>query len=442
MTRFSPRPILVMLLCAAAVVCHGQEAPEKEDLAVLALSHYEWQIPGGALSLVDEQVEEAFIGLRQFNVIGMRYRLDSEGVDQFIEKIREVNEQNIELPETVRLGQEAFAEADFSLLVDSSLVVVPVMTRYELEKVGEDLFEAQIEVDFTFIDVAEAKTFGNFSVDVAAKAASGREAVQRAADRIAPELVVELRKTPEFQIKTGILEMRGRQVLLEPGANMGVRKGDEYVIVDDTVLSGGHIVSEESGLMIVNDVMEEIAFATLIYSQSQPSLGDQLRQVPRIGLDTGAHARLMVTTTPDADSRVVVDQVVGMIGVRQSISRGFLSHRPVVGIDVPFSIFGPTELPGLIFNIYGGGEINWYLWRFQVVPTAAIGIGASIPTSDTGTFQVSHAGGFVELLVSYLLNHDIKLSATVGFSAWISLSAAGGDTYVGPHFGLGGTYKY
>ena len=442
MVRFSPRHTLVLLFCAAAVVSHGQEGQEKTDLAVLALSHYKWQIPGGALSLVDEQIMEAFIGLRRFNVTGMRYRLDAEGVDQFIDKIRDVNGQNVELPDTVRLGQEAFTAGDFSVLLNSVLVVVPVTTRYELEKVGEDLFEAQLKVDFTFIDVVEAEAFGSLSVEVAAKAASGREAVQRAADSVAPELVIGLRTVPEFRTKTGILVVRGRQVLLESGALMGVRKGDEYAIVDEMVLSSGHVVSEETGLMVVNDVMEEISFATLIYSQNQPSIDEQLREVPRIGLDTGAHARVMVTTTPDAERGVVVNQVVGMIGVRQSISRGFLSYRPIVGIDVPFSIFGPTELPGFIINVYGGGEINWYLWRFQIVPAAAVGVGTSFPTNDSSSLGFSHAGGFVELLVSYLLTRDIKLSATVGFSTWIGLSAAGGDTYVGPHMGLGGTYKY
>ena len=372
----------------------------------------------------------------------MGYRLDTEGVDQFIEKIRELKEQGIDLPETVRLGQEAFTEADFTALANSFIVVVPVMTRYELERVSQDVFESRIEVNFSFINVAEAEAFGYFSVDVGAKAKSGREAVQKAADSIAPGLIFELRNVPEFQLKTGIIEVRGRQVFLEFGSNMGVQKGDEYAIVTDNVLPSGHVISDETGLMVVNDVKEEISIATLVYSQERPSMGDQLREIPRLGFDTGAHGRVMITTARDIEGRTIVDRVVGMIGVRQSISRGFLGYRPIVGIDIPISVFGPTDLPGLIFNIYGGGEINWYLWRFQIVPTAALGVGGSIPTKDTDTFQVSHAGGFAELVVSYLLNRDLKLSATVGFSAWFSLSDAGGDTYLGPHVGIGATYKY
>ena len=63
MIRFYGRCIWLTVLCTVAMTSHGQEISEKEDLAVFALSHYYWQIPGGALSLVDEQIKKAFIGL-------------------------------------------------------------------------------------------------------------------------------------------------------------------------------------------------------------------------------------------------------------------------------------------------------------------------------------------------------------------------------------------
>ncbi|MBT3272681.1 MAG: hypothetical protein HN368_05980 [Spirochaetales bacterium] len=422
---------VLMLLMVVSFVA-AQEISEKQELAIFSLSHYRWQIPGGALALVDEQMKAVFVNLGRFNVVGMTYRLDGDGVDEFIRKIREVKEQNVELPETVRLGQEAFTEADFNKLINSFIVVVPVMTKYGLERGENGEFSSKIEVSFSFINVETAEGFGYFTVEVEGKADSGRQAVEQAAEKISPQLTFELRKIPEFQLKSGIINVQGRQIYLEFGANMGVAVGDEYAIVADTVLPTGHIISEETGLLIVDDVKDELSIATLVYSETKPQIGDQLEEIPRFGFDTGVHIR----------SVLAAEKLVGMIGIRQSISRGFLTYRPVIGIDVPFSVLGTTNLPGLVVNVYGGGEINWYLWRFQVVPTAALGVGGSVPLDEGESFKVSHAGGFIELLVSYLLNRDIKLSAAVGYTGWFRLSTDSGDTYMGPHFGIGATYKY
>ena len=78
---------------------------------------------------------------------------------------------------------------------------------------------------------------------------------------------------------------------------------------------------------------------------------------------------------------------------------------------------------------------------------AAMGIAPAIPISRDQQFQFSHAGGFVELLVSYLLTRDIKLTAAVGYSGWFTLSEDaedGGDfhSYFGPRFGIGAVFKY
>ena len=415
----------------------AQEISEKNDLAVFALSHYQWQIPGGAFSLVDDQIRNVFEGIGRFNVIGMEYRLDTAGIDEFIAKIREVKEQEVSLPETVRLGQEAFTEADFNRLVGSFIVVVPVMTNYTLERLDRSEHEARIEISFNFIDIENAQSIAYFTIAVDARSDASGKAVRLAADRIAPALVYELRTIPEFQLKTGIIDVRGRQVLLEFGANMGVVRGDEYAIVTDKVLPTGHVSSEETGLLVVKEVKEEISSATLIYSDGRPNVGDQLREVPRVGFDTGANLRAIFSSSDFGPTDAVVT-----IGARQSTSRGFLTYRPIIGIDVPFSLLGHHYLPGLIVNIYGGGEIVWYLWRFQLVPTAAIGIGGSVPLREGESFQISHAGGFVELVATYLFERDIKISLSLGYSGWFGLTEISGDSYSGPHVGIGGTYKY
>ncbi len=435
-TGFNRNIIILIAIFLLSTAAYCQEISEKEDVAVFSLSYYQYQIPGGALSLVDEQIRDVFTRIGRFNVIGMEYRLDTTGIDEFIEKIREVKEQSVELPETVRLGQEAFTEADFNKLVGAFIVVVPVMTSYELVQEGRNEYTARIEVSFNFIDVEEARGFGYFVIDVEAAADTPGRAVRFAADRIAPELVFNLRTIPEFQLKTGIIDLRGRQVLLEFGANMGVRPGDEYSIVTDTVLPTGHVSEAETGLLIIKEVQEEVSIATLLYADEKPSIGDQLREVPRFGFDTGAGVRTVFARSPFEPT-----DAVAMIGVRQSITRGFVTYRPLVGIDVPFSLLGHVYLPGLIVNIYGGAELVWYLRRFQFIPTAAVGIGGSVPLREGESFQVSHAG-FVELVASYLFSRDVKVQLSLGYSGWFGLSARSGDSYYGPQIGIGGTYKY
>ena len=415
----------------------AQEISEKKDLAVFSLSYYRWQVPGGALSLVDEQIRRVFTGIGRFNVIGMEYRLDSAGIDEFIAKIKEVKEREVDLPETVRLGQEAFTEADFNRLVGAFIVVVPVMTGYTLERIDRNDYRSWIEVSFNFINVETAEGFGYFTLEVDARADSGGKAVRLAADRVAPELVYKLRAIPEFQLKTGIIDVRGRQVFLEFGANMGVRIGDEYAIVTDMALPTGYVISEETGLLVIREVKEEISIGTLIYSDGRPGIGDQLREVTRFGFDTGAALRTVFARNPYKPT-----DAVAMIGVRQSTSRGYLNYRPLLGIDFPFSLLGQVYLPGLIVNIYAGGEIVWYLRRFQLVPTGAVGIGGSVPLRGEESFQVSHAGGFVEVGGSYLFNRDVRVQLSVGYTGWFGLSQRSGDSYYGPHIGIGGTYKY
>jgi hypothetical protein len=71
-----------------------------------------------------------------------------------------------------------------------------------------------------------------------------------------------------------------------------------------------------------------------------------------------------------------------------------------------------------------------------------VGIGGSVPLQEEESFRVSHAGGFVELVVSYLFGRDVKVQLSLGYTGWFRLSAFSGDSFYGPHIGIGGTYKY
>ncbi|HKK65046.1 MAG TPA: hypothetical protein VJ967_04260, partial [Clostridia bacterium] len=144
---------VVLLIGLLGVMPAGaQEVSEKKDIAVFNLSYSDYSIPSGALGLVDQSIQNVFIDLGRFNVLGMKYRLNSNEIDEFISKIKELKQENVEIPEAVRLGEETFTEADFNKLVGSFIVVVPVVSYYNVYQEGDD-YEAELQTSFTFIKV-------------------------------------------------------------------------------------------------------------------------------------------------------------------------------------------------------------------------------------------------------------------------------------------------
>lgn len=428
MARLVPSILIPYFFLLAVPAAFSQEA--KEELALFSLSHYEFQVPGGALSLVDESIAEVFASYGLYAVAPHAYRIDTDGVEQLAETIRSLEEKAEGPPETIRLGPELVE--DFPALYEASLAVVPVMVGYRNERV-DDRYTANLELTFSFIDIQMGGVSQVVSVAVSGSADTAQGAVQGAADTIADALVSALKNLPEFQIKSGIIDVRGRRVFLSFGKVLGVRPGDEYAIVErDT----GDPV--ETGLIIIDEVKDKISIATLLYSEQELRPDDLVMEIPRSGFDTGAKMRTIILR----------DEIVSSIGVRQSISRGLFSYRPFIGLDIPFAIdLTPgtpkrTDLPGLIFHLYAGGEMNWYLWKFQFVPSVALGIGPSIPVGDGDALRFSHAGGFAEMVTHYMINRNVKLSFALGYSSWFALSPEAGDSYFGPALGFGATYKY
>ena len=437
MSRSSRLFFFIALFAASSCFLTAQVKLENEGLAVFSLSHYSWQVPGGAFSLVDEQIEEIFVRFGRFDVISLAYKLDAAGIERLLSTMQEIGGHEGETEETVRLGQEVFSGADFQTLMGVGVAVVPVTTKYSLERVSQNQFTSRIEVSLTFIDVQKAEVFDSLVVEADARGETARDAVQKAADKIVLGLVPELKGIPEFQLLSGIVSIREPLVYLSFGKNMEVAVGDEYALVAESEAPNGDRVEEETGLLIVNEVRDELSVATLIYTDDTPSLENRLRAVPRLGLDTGAYARTILA----ADIFGSLD-VLGAVGVRQSISRGFMRYRPLLGLEVPFLISGERVFPGLLINVYAGGEINWYLWRLQFVPSMGLGVGGNILFGEGDGFSISHAGGFADMAISYLVGRSVKVSLSVGLTGWFKLSEAAGDSYYGLHFGIGGTFKY
>ncbi len=217
------------------------------------MGYSDWSIPDGALKMVDQSIQNVFIGLNRFKVIGMRYRLKSEDIGAFIDEIKKVKSADVKIPEGVRLGEQIFTEADFNKLAGSFIIVVPVVSYYNV-KTGNGSYAAELETSFTFINAAEGRAMASFSIRTSGTGDTVKDAVRSAVNGIPLQLTYEIRKIPEFQLKTGIIDFMGRDAVIELGRNLGVKLGDEYRLISEIVLPSGRIIQRRTGLLVVKEV--------------------------------------------------------------------------------------------------------------------------------------------------------------------------------------------
>jgi hypothetical protein len=417
----------------------SQEISKRKEIAVFRLNSSDWRVPTSALTRVDEQIKRVFINLGRFDVIGMEYRLQSSSIDQFIRKIREYKGNESEIPEEVRLGREAFTETDFNRLTGSFIVAVPIMDYYSLEYNDDGDVVCQMETSFTFINIQEEKSFAHITVATSGLDEDANDAIQEAANAISGQLSYRIRTIPEFQLKTGIVDVLGWDVVLEFGSNMGVKPGDEYAIIESGVLSSGHQVSEETGLLIVKQVRREVSVAQVIYANNPPMVGDQLKEIPKAGIETDLYVHAIIN--PITPSPMVITP-----GLMFSVTRGFYGLRPVFGLEIPLIWTGINGIP---LNIMLGARYDIYFGRFQLVPMAVGGLVGSFYTvvdeyagEEEEVFHLTHAGFKAMVSLNYLLGKSVRLSLDGGYSYWFSLFPNSWKDYGGITAGLSINFLY
>ena len=419
----------------------GQEISEKKEIAIFSLSYTDWSIPDGALGLVDQSVQNVFINLKRFDIIGMSYRLDAGDISGFIDEIKKVKESNIEVPEAVRLGEQTFTEADFNKLVGSFIIVIPVMSYYEVAADDGGGYTAEIQTSFTFINVEEGKAFASFQVDTTGSDETAKAAVKNAVDAMPIQLSYEVRKIPEFQLKSGILDVNGREILIELGANMGIKPGDEFSLTNTVILPSGHLVEKKVGLLVVKEVNQEVSTAKVFYAKKKPAVGDQLKEIPRMGFESALYVNYISQSDPAKDPILA-------LGIRQIVSRGFYKIRPYVGIEIPLGVDVKGVLLNYFFfpvNTYVGTEMNWYLGRLHITPAVDVALGMLVPIAEEyqDDFVIySSIGGHARLGISYMFSDDIKLFGEAGYAAMLSINEGFFNSYSGLLFGGGVTFKY
>ncbi|TVR93053.1 MAG: hypothetical protein EA428_02795, partial [Spirochaetaceae bacterium] len=281
--------VLFVILAVSSPYLSAQEFSERKQVAVFRLSYYgeprdpvpqsqtyirignifaysrtveseTTEIFQQAVGAIDEQIRSVFINMGRFDVIGLTQRMQESNVNAFVSALRSYREDTLEIPEAVLVGEQAFTEQDFERLVGGFVLVIPSVSFYNLQRRDrEQDYQATIETSFTFVNVEDFSTIGQFFVETSGTDDNAVNAMRRAVNGIPGQLEFRVRSMPIFQIRTGVLEIAGRSVIMEFGQNMGLQRGDEYAVVQRRVTSTGHTTQDETGLLVVEEVREEFS---------------------------------------------------------------------------------------------------------------------------------------------------------------------------------------
>ncbi|MCX7027289.1 MAG: hypothetical protein NT061_07395 [Spirochaetes bacterium] len=432
-TLFALAFLMVGLLGAQPMIS------QKQDVAIFALGYYGWSIPAQALASIDGEIQKVFADLGRFTVLGVSQRLSSGGLERFIDTMKQAKQANFVMPEKYQFGEAFLTQAEFNKLVGAFIVVAPVVVEFNSFYNSKNVqWETSIKTNVTFIDVAA----GGSVLAMKTVSTSGTDkqnqfkSISSAISSIPGQLQYEVRSIPEFQINTRILTADGSTVKLQLGDNMGIKKGDEYAVIQKRTVEGFDD-SKEAGLIVVKEVGQEVSSAQVLYSSIPLGKDAQLREIPRQGVDFD----LYIHSIGGSDATVAP-------GFKATASRGFYSFRPFVAAQVPLGLMRGFLSYGVeIFpvNVLLGGEMVLNMGRLSVAPSAALGVSYYHVTSSwvtTDTNFLSHVGAQVGGRVAYLFNRNMRAFVDLGYETWIAVANTWGNTgYGGVMFGAGVAFK-
>jgi len=434
--------LLVFMIVLSVSVSAQPTVSKKQDIAIFALGYYGWNIPAQALGSIDNEIQKVFADLGRFTIVGVSQRLSTGGLDQFIDIVKSAKQANFVMPEKFQFGEAFLTEAEFNKLVGSFFVIVPVITEFNSFYNMKNLqYETSLKTSITFIDVAS----GGSVVAIKFITTSGTDksnqykSMSVAIESIASQLEYEIRSIPQFQISTKILSAKGSKVVFQLGSDMGLKKGDEYAIIQNDTIEGFDN-SREAGLVVVTDVGPEVSTGEVLYSSIKPSKNTQLREIPRFGTDLDLYVHNISGDVPTL-----------LPGLRVAGLRGLFKFKPYMAFQVPVGLISSYLFWGIIpldiipVNVVIGGEYQLIKGRFAFAPYTGVGISYIHVTTagvSTDTDFLSHVGVQAFARLSYLFNRNMKLFVDAGFEEWIAISDFWGNaSYGGISVGAGLTFK-
>ncbi|MBL8968672.1 MAG: hypothetical protein JNG85_16830, partial [Spirochaetaceae bacterium] len=330
--------VLALAFAAAPLFAQAPVVSEKKDVAIFALGYYGWSIPYETLGNIDMEIQKVFVDLGRFNIIGVTQRLSSGGLEQFIATLKKAKEASFVMPEKYQFGEAILTEAEFSKLVGAFIVAAPVVANFSSgynQKNG--YWETSIKTNVTFIDVAAGGTvmaIGQIETSGSDKQ-SQNKSIESAISAIPMQLQYEIRKVPAFQINTRVLAVAGKEIKLQLGQNMGIKKGDEYSVIQGGMVEGFKD-EREAGLVLIKDVGAEVSTGLVLYSQARLTKDVQLREIPRQGVDAAPFLHIVSGTKLSVLDPYGAGAETGsntVLGLRLPLSRGFYDVRPFATVQ-------------------------------------------------------------------------------------------------------------
>lgn len=428
----------IIALGLALAVLSGvsaQEVSEKQDLTLFDISFYGPSLDRRVVEGVDARIRQVFVNLGRFNVIGLTYRLDAIDVDDFLSKVREAKEADTYIPIEFQTGEALFTEAEYNKLVNSFILVIPQINNFSEERRGNNTV-VNVETSFTIIDARTMAAIKEVVVETEGSARSENEARREAVNAIAPRLEFEIRSIPQFQIRTGVIEVKPFEVVLELGKNMGIQVGDEYVLQSKSEVAGYESV-EETGLIIIKDVQQEFSRGAVIHGN--PQLGDPAQELPRFGVDIVPYLTIgqrILLDKKTLSTEQVASQVFN-IGLKAIATRGFFDARPTIALEYTQADLGFLGFLFIPVNLWAGGEYTMYLGRLTLNPGVAVGGTAIYFIWDDSDepLTYSHIGARANMNASILFGNDLKIGGTVGGRLMIGIFPGSGSTTLNDFLG-------
>ncbi len=405
---------ILLIVVAAATLSAQPVISEKQDIAIFALGYYGWDLPYQALGSIDGEIQKVFADLGRFTILGMSQRLSPGGLEQFIDTVRRTKQSDFVLPEKFQFGEAFLTEAEFNRLVGAFVVVVPVVVEFNSWWDSKNLkFRTDIKTNISFIEAASGSLIAIKRLNSSGSDANNEfQSISSAIASIPMQLQYEIRSIPKFQISTRILTVSGPTVRLQMGSNMGIRKGDEYAVVEQRSVEGFDD-SREAGLIVIKDVGREVSTGQVLYASIELAKDTQLREIPRLGVDLDLYLHIVGTQV--------------LPGLRATASRGFYALRPFIAAQIPLSLISNFYWVSIFpVNVLAGLEYVLNAGRLSIAPSAAVGISYYHVTSggiDTDTEVLSHVGFQLGGRLAYLFGRNARVFLDFGLENWASLSS-------------------
>lgn len=411
----------------------------KKEIAVFSLGYQGWSIPQETLGSIDAGMRRVFADIGRFTVIGYSQRFTQGGMSQFIDLLKRAKQENFVMPEEYQFGEAFLTKAEFNRLVGSFIVAVPVVTSFSSSfNYKNSRYETAISADVTFLDMAEGGTV----LAVAQVETSGtskdsqRDSIASAVNSIPGELEFKVRSIEAFQLDTRILSVSGSEIRLQLGENMGIKKGDEFAIVEKRSLEGFDD-SREVGLVVIKDVGPEISTGSVLYTSTKANKNTKLHEIPRRGFDIDGYIKSLPVKT--GGSTLVP-------GIRGTMSRGFYGLRPYASVQIPLSMIGILSFVQIIpVNAIIGAEYRIPVGRLGIAPYAGVGVSYFHLTTPWGGYDsdfISHVGFQACVRVDALISRDIRVFVDFGLESWLNTTGSSWyPGYGGAGISVGATYK-